>query len=52
VPWLEEELTRRLPLAAPKSRTMLLDEEPAAGAVRLALAEAHGGYHVPAYKTD
>ena len=52
VPWLEEELTRRLPLAAPKSRTMLLEEEPASGAVRLALAEAHGGYHVPAYKTD
>jgi N-acetylglucosamine kinase-like BadF-type ATPase len=52
VPWLEEELKRRLPLAAPKSRTMLLEEEPATGAVRLALAEAHGGYHVPAYKTD
>jgi glucosamine kinase len=52
VPWLEEELTRRLPLAAPRSRTILLNEEPAGGAVRLALAEARGGYAVPVYKTD
>jgi N-acetylglucosamine kinase-like BadF-type ATPase len=49
VPWLEEELTRRLPLGAPRSRTILLNEEPAGGAVRLALAEARGGYAVPAY---
>jgi N-acetylglucosamine kinase-like BadF-type ATPase len=52
VPWLEEELTRRLPLAAPRSRTILLNDEPAGGAVRLALAEARGGYAVPVYKTD
>src|SRR5829696_2757968 len=39
VPWLEEELTRRLPLASPRSHTILLQHEPAAGAVRLALAE-------------
>ncbi len=52
VPWLEEELGRRLPLASPRSRTMLLAVEPASGAVRLALAEAQGGYTVPAYKTD
>ena len=50
VPWLQEELARRLPLASPRSRTMLLAIEPAVGAVRLALAEAHGGYSVPAYK--
>jgi hypothetical protein len=31
---------------------MLLDVEPAAGAVRLALAEARGGYTVPSYKTE
>jgi N-acetylglucosamine kinase-like BadF-type ATPase len=49
VPWLEAELSRRLPLASPRSRTMLLDVEPAVGAVRLALAEAQGGYQVPAY---
>ena len=46
VPWLKEELTRRLPLAAPRSRTILLNDEPAGGAVRLALAEARGGYTV------
>jgi N-acetylglucosamine kinase-like BadF-type ATPase len=50
VPWLEEELGRRLPLASPRSRTMLLAVEPAVGAVRLALAESRGGYSVPAYK--
>jgi N-acetylglucosamine kinase-like BadF-type ATPase len=50
VPWLEEELARRLPLASPRSRTMLLTVEPAVGAVRLALAESRGGYSVPAYK--
>jgi N-acetylglucosamine kinase-like BadF-type ATPase len=52
VPWLEEELSRRLPLASPRSRTLLLNVEPATGAVRLALAEARGGYTIPAYKTD
>lgn len=52
VPWLEEELARRLPMASPRSHTVLLNVEPAAGAVRLALAEARGGYAIPAYKTD
>ena len=52
VPWLEEELSRRLPLASPRSRTLLLDVEPACGAVRLALAEARGGYSIPAYRLD
>lgn len=52
VPWLEEELTRRLPLASPRAQVALLREEPAGGAVRLALAEARGGYAVPVYKTD
>jgi hypothetical protein len=52
VPWLEEELSRRLPLASPKSRTVPLTVEPGTGAVRLALAVARGGYTVPAYKTD
>jgi N-acetylglucosamine kinase-like BadF-type ATPase len=52
VPWLEEELSRRLPLASPRSRTILLNVEPAAGAVRLALAEARGGYTIPVYKAD
>lgn len=52
VPWLEEELSRRLPLASPRSRTILLNVEPAAGAVRLALAHARGGYAIPAYRAD
>lgn len=52
VPWLHEELSRRLPLAAPQSRTVLLDVEPAAGAVRLALAVGRGDYHPPAYKQE
>ena len=52
VPWLHEELERRLPLASPKSVTRLLDVEPALGAVRLALADARGERTVPAYKVD
>jgi len=52
VPWLEGELSRRLPHAAPRSRTVLLNVEPATGAVRLAIAEARGGYVIPAYKAD
>lgn len=52
VPWLQEELERRLPVAAPRSRVQMLDVEPAMGAVTLALAEARGGARIPAYKTD
>ena len=50
VPWLREEVTRLLPEIAPRSRTLLLDAEPALGAVRLALADVHGGARVPVYK--
>jgi N-acetylglucosamine kinase-like BadF-type ATPase len=50
VPWLQEELLRRLPVAAPRSDPRLLDREPAVGAVALALQEAHGGAAIPAYK--
>jgi glucosamine kinase len=52
VPWLEAELARRLPLASPECRTVPLRQEPAIGAVRLALAEARGGYAVPSYKSE
>jgi N-acetylglucosamine kinase-like BadF-type ATPase len=52
VPWLHQELERRLPLASPKSVTRLLNVEPALGAVRLALAAARGERTVPAYKAD
>jgi N-acetylglucosamine kinase-like BadF-type ATPase len=50
VPWLEQELARRLPVTAQRSATMLLDREPAEGAVTLACQEAHGGASIPAYK--
>jgi N-acetylglucosamine kinase-like BadF-type ATPase len=52
VPWLQEELVRRLPIAAPRSRVELLEREPAEGAVALALQEARGHAAVPAYKFD
>jgi len=52
VPWLEKELAQRLQVASPRSRTILLNDEPAGGAVRLALAEARGGYTIPVYKPD
>ena len=50
VPWLAGELSRRLIEVAPRCGVQLLDQEPAQGAVRLALAEARGGALVPAYK--
>jgi hypothetical protein len=43
-------LTRRLPLGSPRAHATLLRHEPAGGAVRLALADARGGYTVPVYK--
>jgi glucosamine kinase len=52
VPWLHEELARRLVLASPGSDVILLDVEPAVGAVRLAIAEAKGGADIPTYQTD
>jgi glucosamine kinase len=50
VPWLADELTRRLVEVAPRSQVGLLTREPAVGAVWLALAEANGGARVPQYK--
>jgi N-acetylglucosamine kinase-like BadF-type ATPase len=50
VPSLVDAITRRLVAIAPRSRVQLLEGEPASGAVRLALAEAHGGARVPRYK--
>ncbi len=52
VPWLQQELERRLPVASPGSRVRMLDREPAHGAVALALQEAQGRAVVPAYKVD
>ncbi|HWF84053.1 MAG TPA: BadF/BadG/BcrA/BcrD ATPase family protein [Vicinamibacterales bacterium] len=50
VPWLAEELPRRLIEVAPRCQVQLLDEEPAVGAVWLALAEARGGAQLPKYR--
>lgn len=50
VPWLEQELAHRLPVASPGSRTHILTREPAEGAVALALQEARGAAHIPVYK--
>ncbi len=52
VPWLQDELQRRLPVACPRSHASLLEQEPASGAVALALQEARGGAHIPRYKND
>src|SRR4029079_9933258 len=49
VPWLAEELPRRLAEIAPRAHAEILLEEPAAGAVWLALAEARGGGRIPVY---
>lgn len=49
LPWLAEELKRRLPATAPRGQVKRLEVEPALGAVRLALAEARGGARIPSY---
>jgi N-acetylglucosamine kinase-like BadF-type ATPase len=48
-PWLGQELVRRLPGLAPRATVILLETEPAQGAVWLALGEARGGVRLPAY---
>jgi N-acetylglucosamine kinase-like BadF-type ATPase len=50
VPWLTEELPRRLVEVAPRCQVQVLTEEPASGAVWLALAEARGSARLPRYK--
>jgi N-acetylglucosamine kinase-like BadF-type ATPase len=52
VPWLREELQRRLPVASPGAEARLLDREPACGAVALAIQEAAGGAIVPTYQQE
>ena len=51
VPWLRDEMQRRLPLAVPGSTARLLDREPAAGAVSFAIQEAKGGARIPRYQS-
>jgi N-acetylglucosamine kinase-like BadF-type ATPase len=50
VPRLARELQPRLIEVAPKSQVELLEQEPAVGAVWLALAEANGGANIPEYR--
>ena len=52
VPWLRDEMLRRLPLAFPMSTARVLDCEPAAGAVSFAIQEATGGARIPRYRSD
>jgi N-acetylglucosamine kinase-like BadF-type ATPase len=52
VPWLASELPPRLAEVAPRCQVQVLYEEPAVGAVWLALAEARGGAQVPHYKAS
>jgi N-acetylglucosamine kinase-like BadF-type ATPase len=47
--WLAGEIRQRMAEVAPRSAVRLLTEEPATGAVRLAIAEARGGVRVPPY---
>ncbi len=49
VPWLSDALTARLPAFARRSAVVPLQDEPAVGAVRLAIAEAQGTLVLPAY---
>ncbi len=52
VPWLCDQLKLMLPALAPDSQTLLLDVEPALGAVRLAIAELRGGANIPVYRPN
>ena len=52
VPWLCDQLQLLLPALASQSRVMRLDEEPALGAVRLAIAELRGGARLPVYRPN
>lgn len=47
--WLAAQVRQRLAEVAPRSTVSPLTEEPAIGAVRLAVAEARGGFQVPPY---
>ena len=52
VPWLCDQLKILMRSLAPNSRTIRLDEEPALGAVQLALAVANGRAKIPAYRSS
>ena len=52
VPWLSDQLQLLLPTLASRSRVMRLEEEPALGAVQLAIAELRGGARLPVYRPN
>ena len=52
VPWLCDQMQLVLPALAHRSTVMRLNEEPALGAVRFALAELSGGARIPAYRPN
>lgn len=52
VPWLCTQMQLLLPALARQSKVMRLDQEPALGAVRLALAELKGGARLPVYRPN
>jgi N-acetylglucosamine kinase-like BadF-type ATPase len=49
IPWLADDVIRRLAEVAPRTVVSRLEVEPALGAVHLALREARGGVRVPPY---
>ena len=49
IPWLVDDVTRRLAEIAPRASVARLAGEPATGALRLALKELRGGASVPTY---
>jgi N-acetylglucosamine kinase-like BadF-type ATPase len=49
IPWLVDDVKGRLSEIAPRTHVQRLDVEPAIGAVRLALAAAHGSFALPIY---
>jgi len=51
IPWLVDDVTTRMSEIAPRSRVRPLAVEPAVGAVRLAVAAAHGSFTMPTYVT-
>jgi glucosamine kinase len=52
VPWLCNQLKVLLPSLASDSRTILLEKDPALGAVQLALAAAHDRAKIPVYRPN
>jgi N-acetylglucosamine kinase-like BadF-type ATPase len=52
VPWLCDQMQLLLPSLGRQSRIMRLNQEPALGAVRLALAELNGGARLPVYRPN